>query len=384
MSGRTLSSRKEFLAGLGGTIALGAVGCSTHVPIRTPALAGDMAWGMLLHVGRNMWGEVLDWKKPPHSPEEERLMYPNHKLTKYGTWPQIPRNYLQFDDATWREETDLMRQEGLNMAMIDIGEAFVYPSHPELAVKGSWTPDRMREELHRLRTMGLEPVPKLNFSACHDTWLREYNRMPASRKYYEVVADVIRDVAEVFDWPRYFHIGYDEEMWVAQNERNLVIIRQKDLWWHDFLYTVAEVERHGARAICWSDKYWTGRDEFRKRMPKSVLQSNWCYRADFSEKKMVWNERFEREGGWGEDQHGAITFLELEKAGYDQLPATGNFWGEPAADAVVRFCKEHVDPSRLKGFLMSTWAGTTAMEKKKVTDGIREFAAVRRHYYHES
>ena len=30
---------------------------------------------------------------------------------------------------------------------------------------------------------------------------------------------------------------------------------------------------------------------------------------------------------------------------------------------------------------MSTWAGTTAVESKKVTDGIREFAAVRRKYY---
>jgi hypothetical protein len=44
----------------------------------------------------------------------------------------------------------------------------VYPSHPELAVKGSWSPEKMKSELARLRALGLEPIPKRNFSASHD------------------------------------------------------------------------------------------------------------------------------------------------------------------------------------------------------------------------
>ena len=344
-----------------------------------------MAWGMLLHLGGNLWEEGgADWSKCPHSREEERRLFPDHRLSEYGTWPKVNRNYVRAEEPVWIAETALMREEGLNLVAIDLGEALAYPSHPELAVKGSWPPDKMRSELRRLRAMGLEPVPKLNFSTCHDAWLREYHCLVSTSKYYEVVRDLIRDVCEVFDTPRYFHIGYDEEMWTAQRTRDLVIIRQGDLWWHDLLYTVNEVEKNGSRAICWSDAYWTGRAEFKRRMPKSVLQCNWYYRSDFGEKKMVWNEKFEKEGGWGEKVHGAITFLELEKAGYDQLAGPGNFWGEPAADAVVRFCREHVDPSRLKGFLMSTWAGTTTEEMKKVTDGIREIAAAKRKHYPEA
>ena len=44
-------------------------------------------------------------------------------------------------------------------------------------MKGSWEPDRFREELRRLRGLGIEPIPKLNFSGCHDLWLKDYSRI---------------------------------------------------------------------------------------------------------------------------------------------------------------------------------------------------------------
>jgi len=33
----------------------------------------------------------------------------------------------------------------------------------------------MKDEIARLKGLGLEPIPKLNFSACHDAWLKDYN-----------------------------------------------------------------------------------------------------------------------------------------------------------------------------------------------------------------
>ena len=68
-----------------------------------------MIYGLLLHLGRNMWDP--------------------------------PADYLRFDELVWREITEKMGLVGANMAVIDIGEGLVYPSHPELAVKGSWTPE---------------------------------------------------------------------------------------------------------------------------------------------------------------------------------------------------------------------------------------------------
>ena len=57
-----------------------------------------------------------------------------------------------------------------------------------------------------------------------------------------------------------------------------------------------------------------------------------------------------------------------------------------SAEAVVKYCKEHIDPSRLKGFYTAPWAMTVPdTEKKKgvtkVIEGIDLFAAARdRHY----
>ena len=73
----------------------------------------------------------------------------------------------------------------------------------------------MRAEVKRLREMGLEPIPKLNFSTCHDTWLGPYARMVSTPKYYEVAKDLIAETIELFDKPRLFHLGMDEE-----DERN--------------------------------------------------------------------------------------------------------------------------------------------------------------------
>lgn len=46
--------------------------------------------------------------------------------------------------------------------------------------------------------------------AAADAWLGEYGRMVTTRPYYDACRDVIRDAAEMFDHPRYLHIGYDE------------------------------------------------------------------------------------------------------------------------------------------------------------------------------
>ena len=98
---------------------------------------------------------------------------------------------LAFDFSLWKEMTEKMAAGRLNVLVIDLGEALVYPSHPELRVKGSWEPERMREEIARLKRLGIMAVPKLNFSTCHDAWLGEYGRMVSTPEYYGVCADLI-------------------------------------------------------------------------------------------------------------------------------------------------------------------------------------------------
>ena len=188
---------------------------------------GKMVWGLMMQLGHNMWGEEPLVGEP--KTEEERDRY--------------ARDFNRTDEKLWHEVTEYAAKKGVNLLLIDLGEGMVYPSHPELAVKGSWSPEKMKAELARLRGLGIEPIPKLNFSASHDAWLKEYSRKVSTPEYYKVCADVIRDVCEIFGKPRLFHLGWDEEKMVAQRRSRLAVVRQGDLWWHDFMFTVNEVDR---------------------------------------------------------------------------------------------------------------------------------------------
>lgn len=356
-------------------------GCATGSSARAPALAGDFAWGALLHLGCNMWRDwTPDGVYPKSLAEEERMV--REGRIKYGSSRLYGnRDYMSVDWTVWRDQTDLVRNEGLNAVMIDLGEAFAYPSHPELWVEGSLSPEQLGAELARLRAQGLEPIPKLNFSAGHDQWLREYHYQTSTPKYYEVVADVIRDVCEAFGFPRYFHIGFDEEVYAAVRNREQVVMRQGDLWWKAFLFCVKEVERHGARAMLWSDKICCGREEYLKRMPKSVLQVPWYYGDDFSDENTHWRAQFEKDLTWDVQKNLAASIVELAEAGYDVMPCTSNWSTPKASDAMLGFCSKRLDPARVKGYLTAPWRKPVEDDNDKAKAGIRQFAEAKRRYF---
>ena len=302
----------------------------------------SMIWGFMIQLGHNMWKEAPLYGKP--TPE---------------TRDNYAQPYNRTDVKVWNEITEYIAKKGANLLLIDLGEGLIYPSHPELAVKGSWSPERMKEEIARLKCLGLEAIPKLNFSTCHDAWLKDYSHMVSTPEYYKVCADVIHDVCEIFGKPRLFHLGWDEERSRAQKSRRYLVERKGDLWWHDFLFTVREVEKHGVRPWIWSDKIWLAPEEFRKRMPKSVMQSPWHYDRFLH---FVRNTEEMLKLDWPEPWAGALAFKEIDEAGYDTMPC-GSTWAKQwNMEAVVRFSKKHLDNSRIKGFLMAPWTRTYRSE----------------------
>ena len=299
--------------------------------------AGDgeirACWATL---GTNMW---LDRPADPVWAEKNHIN-PDHI---------VAADHLRWDGGSWRRIVDHMVARGLNMLVIDLGEGVVYPSHPEIAVRGSWTPDRMRAEIAYLKSRGIEAIPKLNFSAGHDQWLGpEYGRMLSTPTYYRVCSDLIRDVAEIFDGPRFFHMGYDEEDARNQNGLQMAIVRQGELWWHDFLWFVRTIEANGMRPWMWGDYAWHHED-FYARCPKSVLQSNWYYGKEFDSAKLGDADRTTVEA-----------FAKFDRAGFDQVPAVSNITCAENAAAAVAFCRRTISAGRLKGFLMVPWQFTLA------------------------
>ena len=305
-----------------------------------------MMWAQLVHVGYNMWAD------------KDRI----HDDVEYTT----AADHLRFDRSLWDDLLTLFVEQGVNTVVLDLGEAVRYESHPEIAVKDALSVEDLRGELARMRSMGVTPVPKLNFSTCHDDWLGEYSRMVSTPKYYEVCRDLIAEVCEIFDGPSLFHLGMDEETWGHQRHYSHAIVRQHDLWWHDFLFYVAEVEKHDVRSWIWSDLYWDHPEEFVQRMPKTVLQSNWYYARSFKG-----------------DETGVKTYVDLDRHGYDQVPAGSN-WSAPENFCnTVNFWKDGVargdlDGSRLKGFLQTIWKPTLERRRERHIEGAKEVGMGRR------
>ena len=344
MVGMTKIGRREFI-GVAAMAAGGAIAGGNSAARNKDAFI----WAALLHMGTNMWCDQVPETWGPYKGEDAKLV--------------CAADHLRFDEKVWRTVTDRMVQVGMNMVIIDLGEAVRFPSHPELAVKDSWDIERFRKELVRLRSMGLEPIPKLNFSTAHDTWLKQYERMVSTEKYYQVCADLIRDVAEIFDRPRFMHLGYDEETDGHQRKYKYCVVRQGDLWWHDFLWFVKETEKTGMRPWIWSDYVWHHPDLFFSRMPKSVLQSNWYYSSDFDA------ERLKKDGKTSQLTR-LTTYDALDKAGFDQVPTGSNWSCNDNFVGTVKYCRKVCSPDRLKGFMTAPWFFTLPGWEKKLLEGI--------------
>ena len=340
MSGKGVTRRAFVEAG---AAAIAAAGLARSG--RAEEGRAGLMWGALLHMGTNMWSDVPVTSWGPFKGEQLSLV--------------CQADHLRFDDKVWQALTARMQAAKMNLVVIDLGEALQYESHPELAVKGSWTVERFRKELARLRALGLEPIPKLNFSTAHDTWLKEYGRQVSTPAYYKVCADLVREVCAIFDRPRFFHLGYDEETAAHQAKYRYAVVRQGELWWHDFLFFVKEVESQGVRPWIWSDYYWNHPEEFLSRMPKSVLQSNWYYGAAFDPEKQKYVK----------------AYLDLEKAGFDQVPTGSNWSCDTNFPDTVGFCRKGLAPERLKGFLMAPWFFTLPEWQEKNLQAIAQVEA---------
>ena len=288
---------------------------------------------------------------------------------------------LRWDQALWEDLTRQMAAAGCNTILLHLGDAIRYESHPEIAVDGAWSPLELKGEIQRLKTLGIDLYPMLNFSTAHDLWLGDYHRMVSTAKYYEVCADLIAEVVEIFDRPKYFSLGYDEE--TAQHQRwyDYSVVRHRDLWWDDFIWFNDQVEQYGCRNWIWSDKIWEHNDEFLTRMPRTVLQSNWYYPDNFDldvdlaaaiERGI---DLREPEPGLEREQTTPLrAFLELERGEFDQVPAgsidvaASNFVGN------VRFARQHIPRQRTFGFMQTYWRPVIEEFREFHESGVRAFA----------
>lgn len=309
----------------------------------------EMIWAYLIHLSTNMWGDPGSHEK--YSRYESRLIT---------------------DEDVWNKVVAFLPACGINTLVIDVGDAVQYASHPEIAIEGAWSRQQLKQELSRIRELGITPIPKLNFSTGHDAWLGKYERMVSTPEYYQVCKDLIEETIELFDQPKLFHLGMDEEDFANQSKYQMCVIRNDELWWHDAYYFFDICQQAGVRPWVWADRYWFHPEDYLAHMPKSVLQSNWFY----------WPLNKRPDGTY--ERLGASAYEELDRAGYDQVLTSSTWnWG-PNSQETMELGKADLNPELVKGYMTAPWVFTTQEERYALLNDAQHFWDARKKVYPET
>ena len=310
-------------------------------------------WTFFMYLSNHMWGD---------------------ETTQGGSWfmPPYYDDNNDTDIEVWDQSMKFLAECKYNTVIIDVGDGIRYESHPEISAPNAWDKDLLKKKLDEMRALGLTPIPKLNFSAGHDTWMKKYRRMLSTPAYYTFCSDVIKEVCELFDSPEYFHIGFDEEVTRKQTTHEMIVVRGVDLWWHDFNFICRECEKNGARPWIWSDYYWDNKELFIKNMSKSVLQSNWFY-GEFKEypTNHAFYTRIE-------------TYETLDRLGFDQVPTCSSWQFVNNTYQTLAFGKERLNPDLLKGYMTVPWVRTTKERQYRIMDDAYRLYSAREHFYPET
>lgn len=321
-------------------------------------------------------------------------------LVNLGAWSDgEPYTELPFDEEVWDCIVNGAYEAGLNAIVICNGGGIDFASHPELALKGAWTRKRLRDEIKRCREKNISLIPKLNFATPHDIWLGEYSRMVSTPTYYKVCNDLIKEAYELFDHPKYIHLGMDEEDAKHVAGHQWAMYRQGDLYWHDIRFLVDCVKDTGATPWMWSDPLFDHPEEYKKHFnPEEVILSPWYYNAFRKEHWTPISSRDVYVTYYNEGQYAdmGLKYVEedpflvnvrnlavpLLKEGYLYVPcaSTINYCDYNTSD-LVEYFKENTPDNQLVGFITAPWRNVISKYKNEFEDSFRFLKEAKEKFY---
>ena len=320
-------------------------------------MQNEKIWSFFMYLSNHMWDDEYT---PPRG------------------WYEKPRyeECNNIDVGTWDETMKFLAERQYNMVLIDVGDGIKYESRPEISAPDAWDKDFLKKKLDEMRALGLEPIPKLNFSCKHHTWLKRYRYMVSTPEYYAACADVIREVCEAFGNPRFIHLGLDEErVGIADQFREFIHVRNTTLWWNDAYFFFKEAEKNGARPWIWSDYFWNNPDTFIEKMPKEVLQSNWCYsrmHGDYAPTSNLYKS--------------IPTYEKLDKLGFDQIPCGSCCTGQGGVNLfqTLAHAKAKMTDELVLGFMVAPWTRTEPANEFCIKDNAHKLYHARTLVYPET
>lgn len=333
-------------------------------------------WGIMAYLSRNQWSPITD----------------------EISWADDFGDYL----------IDQCEKNGMNAILLDVGDGVQYSRHPELALKNSWSAERVHEEVQKCRAKGIELIPKVNFSTDHAFWLKDYYRMTSSSIYYKVCHDIIEEIYELFEQPKYIHIGMDEENYSMLQKFDYVVLRKGELLMHDLKFLIDEVNALGAKPLMWADVFLSNPESFVAHIPvDDVILMPWYYHAfkrEHSTPVKVWWEilgmenqvnymehpEYKQGRRFIEDRPEHVRFRETAapymKYGYKYIP-TPSVWGrnDYNTEELVEYFRDGApSDDQIVGFITAPWGRIASLEAKERYDkSIRLLREAREKLYPE-
>lgn len=311
----------------------------------------------------------------------------------------VAQKELMFDDEVWEKVVDECVKSGVNTIVFDLLDGVCYGSHPEIALKGAMSRQRLKKEIKRLKELGITSIPKLNFSATHDGWMGKYGNMLSTPEYYTVCRDLIREVAKLFDTPKYIHLGMDEENKKNAGATSPAIYRHKDLLWHDLEFMCDCVRDMGCTPWIWADPRFDYPEDFKKKVStEDIVLSPWMYSAIYEEhytpitSRQVFVDYYNREPyksmnlTYVEEDPFVVNFMKhaipCTKDGYDVIPcvSTVNKCIYNATDTLEYF-KENAQSERVLGYITSPWWALTKENEAAILKDIKVFGMAKSEVY---
>ena len=332
-----------------------------------------MIWGLFATLGHNMWAKEA--------------------------------TTLTFSEDAWRKVTDAAQKGGINTIILDLGEGVAWESHPELAAIGAWDRKKIKSEVLRLREMGINLVPKMNFSTCHDLWLKQYRLELGKPIYYQTVRDLILEAYDLFLQPEYIHLGMDEEgdlTNIVCGYPDPIRFRKRDMLWRDLNWMLNVVRSTGATPWIWADFCVNHmHDDFLKNVKSDdLLMSPWYYNAIKPEHfellvegtdKYINAQRYPYNHmnlKYEEDRPLLKMcrqyMAEAAQLGYDIVPCTSDVFKCPYnTEDVFEHIIENAPADKVKGFMTAPWVHTLDDGADEIIHNIELLSAAKKKYFGE-
>ncbi len=311
----------------------------------------------------------------------------------FNEWPQQQYETTIFDDDFWEEFLIKCHQTGINMILLDVGDGVQYKSHPEICLQDAWSRERIHTEIEKCKKLGIELIPKANFSTSHCYWMKEYRKMISSKIYYDFCSDIIKELYEMFEGPRFIHLGMDEEEIINTKGTDYVVFRQGDLLMHDIKFLIDEVNKTGAKPWIWHDPLTEYTEKFTEAIsPDEVVISPWWYWGyteedtfrlitDYEGMYKARGLKYEREAPCRVNFMTKI--LPLMEKGYKYVPTSSICYKDEAnVEATVNhFRSGSPSEEQLPGYMIAPWMRTLPKYKDNIFRSLDLLKEAREKHY---